>query len=49
MKAMMKSIVLEKFSSRTSRGWNLVEASSKKGRRRENIIVLEIWWSSGDD
>lgn len=49
MKAMMKSIVLEKFSSRTSSGWRLVEASSKRGRRRENIIVLEIWWSSGDD
>ena len=49
MKAMMKSIVLEKFSSRTSRGWRLIEASCKTGRRRENIIVLEIWWSSGDD
>ncbi len=49
MKAMMKSIVLEKFNSRTSRGWDLLEASSKRGRRRESIIVLEIWWNSGDD
>ena len=49
MKAMMKSIVLEKFSSRTSRGWRLTEASSRRGRRRENIMVLEIWSTSGDD
>lgn len=49
MKAMMKSIVLEKFSSRTSRGWRFVEASSRRGRRREKIIVLEIWCTSGED
>ncbi len=49
MKAMMKSIVLEKLSSRTSSGSFLSEAVARSGRRRSKIIVCEILWTSGDD
>lgn len=42
MKAMMKSMVLEKFSSRTSSGRSSVAALFSKGRSLPKIMALEI-------
>ena len=49
MKAMMKSIVLEKFNSSTSIGCLLAAASSSRGRSLSKIMIFEIAWTSGED
>lgn len=49
MKAVMKSMALEWLSSRTSTGSFLAAADPRMGKRREKMIVWEIFSISGED